>query len=124
MLEKDPHMTQFLQKLGYWGEYPINADDISYRTFVALSTIATGDYLRVEKLTLGYVSEDYFTGKIRLILLDLINNLLEEFQQNMKNLEGLREGKFKEDSLCVDNITRIYEGYLEILNSISIRYQK
>ena len=124
MLEKDPHMTQFLQKLGYWGEYTINADDISYRTFVALSTIATGDYLRVEKLTLGYVSEDYFTGKIRLILLDLINNLLEEFQQHMKNLEGLREGKFKEDSLCVDNITRIYEGYLEILNSISIRYQK
>ena len=124
MVEEDPQMTQFLQRLGYWGEYTINADDISYRTFVALSTVATGDYSRVEKLTLGYLSEDYFTGKIRLILLDLINNLLEEFQQNIKSLGRLREGKFKENSVCVDNITRIYEGYLEILDSISMKYQK
>ncbi|CAB4255001.1 similar to Saccharomyces cerevisiae YDR198C RKM2 Ribosomal protein lysine methyltransferase, responsible for trimethylation of the lysine residue at position 3 of Rpl12Ap and Rpl12Bp [Maudiozyma barnettii] len=115
-ISTDTDVTDYLKTNDYWGEYTINLDGFNYRAIVALSLFITKDYKRVGKLILGYISEDYFLNKIKDITLDILNNLLMEFQQKMDSLIML--DIYVETDPCFYNLLNIYKGYVDLLTCI------
>lgn len=108
----NPKQRDFLEAHGYWGDYTITAQDISFRILVALALIVTDDFRRVEKFMLGYISEDYFRPKLNGIL----KKTLQHVQKGCDaKIEGIHK-MYHVDPLCARNIITIYKDYLKILS--------
>lgn len=115
LFAKDQKMVEYLKTNDYWGDYTINEEGISYRTFVALSLYSTNDYKRLDKLISGYISEDFFANKIKGDLILILQNQLDmcyEILSNIDNMEDLNQNDF-----CVFNVTNIYKNYVDILRN-------
>ncbi|QLL31882.1 hypothetical protein HG536_0C00490 [Torulaspora globosa] len=108
----DAVMMEFLKEHAYWDNYTINYSEISYRALVALSLLVTQDYRRVEKLLLGYISEDYFLPKISDKLRELLERLLESYRDR---LESLTTQPGMPANFSARNLGTIYRGYIDII---------
>lgn len=106
----DTALQKFLEENGYWGNYTISAEDVSYRVVVALSLIVTKDYRRVEKLLMGYISEDYFLPKINPILCEMFKQLKERSTAMIHDLK-----KVKNKDFCHENLVVIHQDYVKIV---------
>lgn len=113
LIGTDETMVKYLKDTDYWGDYTINYEDISYRTFVALSLYVTKDYKRIDKLMLGYISEDFFNNKIKKFTLELLQKLLYEIKEQKSCLLENNENDTTE--FCIANMSNIYDGYIIIL---------
>lgn len=114
---KDRAMQKFLKDHGYWEDYTVGPTRISYRVIVALSLAITGDYKRVQKLLLGYLSEDYFFPKIKDSLYNILTCLRKEFDQIIPLLE-------ERTDVCSKNLLVIYQDYIEIIEQNLTRIRK
>ncbi|SMN20879.1 similar to Saccharomyces cerevisiae YDR198C RKM2 Ribosomal protein lysine methyltransferase, responsible for trimethylation of the lysine residue at position 3 of Rpl12Ap and Rpl12Bp [Maudiozyma saulgeensis] len=116
IIGNDNDVTKYLKTNDYWGEYTINQDGFNYRATVALSLFVTKDYQRVDKLILGYMSEDYFANKIVNITTEILNNLLLEYQQ--KNDALINLDTYNETDPCFYNLSNIYKGHVDMLTDV------
>lgn len=113
LMDGQDTIVSFLKSNGYWGDYTISFNEISYRVLVALSLVITSDFKRVEKLLLGYISEDFFLPKIRPALQRLLLLLLDTYHEKLRLLRILPLSL----STCTENIANIYFGYIEIIEN-------
>ncbi|GAV52909.1 hypothetical protein ZYGR_0AI01910 [Zygosaccharomyces rouxii] len=107
---KDPQLQSFLENNGYWGDYTVSAEDPSYRVIVALSLIVTQDYRRVEKLLMGYMSENFFLPKIKPMLREILVQLKDRSMAMIRILE-----KSTTTDFCHQNLASIHHDYIEII---------
>lgn len=107
---ENPQIQIFLENNGYWGDYTVNAEGPSYRVIVALSLIVTQDYRRVEKLLMGYMSEDFFLPKINPVLRGILVQLKEK---SMKIIYTLEKNTTRD--ICYQNLANIHHDYIEII---------
>ncbi|CAR26919.1 ZYRO0C04466p [Zygosaccharomyces rouxii] len=107
---KDSTIQKFLENNGYWGDYTVSAEDASYRVIVALSLIVTGDFRRVEKLLMGYISEDFFLPKIKPMLYKILAQLKDRSMACIRTLE-----KNANPDFCRQNLVIIHQDYIEII---------
>lgn len=107
---KTPEIKDFLEDNGYWGDYTVSAEDPSYRTIVALSLIVTQDYRRVEKLLMGYISEDFFLPKIKPLLSEILVRLRDRSIEINHALENTTD-------FCHQNLAVIHQNYIEIIEN-------
>lgn len=112
LIDGDAVMTEFLKSHDYWDNYTINYSEISYRTLVALSLLVTQDYRRVEKLLLGFISEDYFLPKISKKLHELLSTLLESYRDRLKSLT---DQPAMPANFSARNLATVCRGYIDII---------
>ncbi|QLQ82290.1 hypothetical protein HG537_0H00510 [Torulaspora globosa] len=108
LIDGDTVMTEFLKNHGYWDNYTINYSEISYRALVAISLLVTQDYRRIEKLLLGFISEDYFLPKISKKLHELLGKLLQDYRDLLQSLKD-------QPATSARNLGTIYRGYIDII---------
>ncbi|CDO94065.1 unnamed protein product [Kluyveromyces dobzhanskii CBS 2104] len=108
----DPKDIAFLDSLGYWQDYTLSKGEISYRTLVAISLLVCKDHRKTEKFSLGYISENYFEPETSDLIKPLLQNMKLQYisqVQKIRQLEG--------DAWCKRNLSNLYEGYIDIIDS-------
>lgn len=116
--KNDIKMMEFLKKNGYWGEYMINHDSFNYTSIVAISLYATNDYDRIGKLILGYLTEDYFLPKIKPLMTEMVDDLIDKYTTQKEDLINLNISS--DTDSCVYNLLNIFKGYINILENVDI----
>ncbi|CCF56918.1 hypothetical protein KAFR_0B06210 [Kazachstania africana CBS 2517] len=117
-----PKMQAYLLGQGYWDDYTINFEEISYRSLVAICLVVTEDYDKIGKFIKGYVSELYFRPAIDEFVKNLLSSLMQDYNENISNLNTLRSSQIEITSWCIDNIMTIYEGYIRIIGNHMDKY--
>lgn len=116
--KNDIKMMELLKKNGYWGEYMINHGGFNYTSIVAISLYATNDYDRVGKLILGYLTEDYFLPKIKPLMTEMVDDLINKYITQKEDLINLNISS--DTDSCVYNLLNIFKGYINILENVDI----
>ncbi|AMD21111.1 HEL170Wp [Eremothecium sinecaudum] len=112
MITKEEHVS-FLKDKGYWGEYSIASEEISFRLLVVLALISTNDVARVTKYMMGYITDEYFAPKYSHLLRQMLENMKKSYEHIILEISNLHEA----DGLCAQNIVQLYQGYLSIIDT-------
>lgn len=111
-LFEDSRDIDFLNEIGYWGDFTISEGDISYRILVALSLLCCKDRRKTEKFALGYISEELFEPKTSLIIKKILTNVKQKYLKILDDLKTIEA-----EDWCRWNLINLYESYKSIIES-------